>query len=185
MGVSVALRRIGGRRDERGVRDVVPETDLHTAVRNGDRVTVRRRLAFGASPVSLDPSGFTPLHIAAFGGHGGILRVLLAAGTPIDVRSVHGRSCTGATALHLAVAAGQTGAAAILLEAGANPSTRDEAGWTALHLAADRGDVEMVRLLLSAKAAVEVWVGDATPLDLARHGRHSAVVGLLRQQGAR
>jgi ankyrin repeat protein len=62
---------------------------------------------------------------------------------------------------------------------------RDEAGWTPLHLAAHQGNAEMVRVLLQAKALVDVWVGDATPLDLARHGRHAAVIGLLRQQGAR
>jgi ankyrin repeat protein len=185
LGVSVALRTIGERRDERGARTFAPEADLHTAVRNGDRATVRRHLAAGVSPVAIDASGFTPLHLAAFGGHGGLVRVLLAAGAPVDVRSVHRRCCTGATALHLAVAAGQAGAAEILLDAGAHPSTRDEAGWTPLHLAADRGDVEMVRLLLRAKAPVDVWVGDATPLDLARLKWHAAVVGLLRQQGAR
>jgi ankyrin repeat protein len=177
LGGSVALRRED--------RAFVPEADLHTAARNGDRATVRRHLARGASPVAVDARGFTPLHLAAWGGHGGLLRVLLAAGAPVDVRSEHRRCCSGATALHLAVAAGQTAAAEVLLAAGANPSTRDEAGWTPLHLAAARGDPEMVRVLLHAKAAIDVWVGDATPLDLARHHRHAAVIGLLRQRGAR
>ena len=184
MGASVALRRIGDRREQRGDRSFVHDADLHTAARHGDRATLRRLLAEGASPVAIDAAGFTALHHAAFAGHAGLVRLLLAAGAPIDTRSVHRRCCTGATALHLAVAGRRVGATELLLRAGAHPAAKDEAGWTPLHVAADQGDLEIVRLLLLAKAPVDVWVGDVSPLDLARRGRHAAVVGLLRQQGA-
>jgi hypothetical protein len=39
--------------------------------------------------------------------------------------------------------------------------------------------------LLLSRAEVDVTIGETTPLDLARRGRHDQVVGLLRQMGAR
>jgi ankyrin repeat protein len=72
-----------------------------------------------------------------------------------------------------------------LLAAGASPAATDDAGYTPLHLAAERGDLPIVRLLLLARAEVDVFIGETTPMDLARRGRHGQVVGLLRQMGAR
>jgi ankyrin repeat protein len=131
------------------------------------------------------PDGFTPLHRAAFDGDVHLVWRLLAAGAAVDARSTHPGGCTGATPLHLAVAAGSREVVDLLLSVGAHPGATDDAGYTAIHLAAERGDLPVVRLLLRAGADVMALIGETTPMDLARRGRHAQVAGLLRQMGAR
>jgi len=131
------------------------------------------------------PDGFAALHRAAFAGDAPLVLRLIARGSPPDLRSTHPGGCTGATPLHLAVAAGRAAVVEALLAAGADPATTDDAGYTPLHLAAERGDGRIVRLLLRARAEVDAVIGETTPIDLARRGRHGEVAGLLRQLGAR
>jgi ankyrin repeat protein len=132
-----------------------------------------------------DRDGFGPLHRAAFSGDVRKVRRLIAAGVPLDTRSTHPGGCAGATPLHLAVAGGWAVVVELLLDAGAGPAATDDAGYTSLHLAAERGELPIVRLLLRAGADVTALIGETTPLDLARRGRHGVVAGLLMQLHAR
>lgn len=158
---------------------------LHEAAAGGDRAAVGWHLA-RATPVSTrSADGWTALHLAAFGGHARVVQMLVGAGARPDDRSCHDGGCTGATALHLAAAAGHAEVVTALLAAGSDPRLRDDAGYTALHLASERGDLPVVRALLKGGAPVDPTLGDLTALDLARRERHQAIVGLLRQLGAR
>jgi ankyrin repeat protein len=132
-----------------------------------------------------DAAGFAALHRAAYRGDTRHVLRWIARGAPPDLRTTHPGGFGGATPLHLAVAAGHAGVVEALLASGASPAATDDAGYTPLHLAAERGDLPIVRLLLLARAEVEVFIGETTPLDLARRGRHGQVAGLLRQMGAR
>jgi ankyrin repeat protein len=91
-----------------------------------------------------------PLHLAARGGHGGLVRLLLKAGS--DPAAVTTNS--GVTALHLAAAAIEgEDAIAALLRAGADPNALERsAGQSPLMFAAGASRVAAVRALLEAGA---------------------------------
>ena len=91
------------------------------------------------------PDGFTPLHLAAFFGGGGAVRMLLAAGAPPDADA---DNPAGVRPLHSATAAGDHDAVRALLEAGAAPDVRQQGGYTPLLAAAHADDPEMTELLL-------------------------------------
>ncbi len=116
-----------------------------------DEDTLRLLLAEGAS-AKLTTSRYdgTALIAAAHLGHDGVVRQLIAAGSPLDhVNNLHW------TALIEAVVLGQGGPRHVatvkaLVEAGANTRLTDREGRTALALAQARGYADMVKLLQAA-----------------------------------
>lgn len=68
-------------------------------------VQVRALLAAGADPRAVTDPGWTPLHVAAYGGHGDVAEQLLAAGA--EPRAAIARG--GWTALHMAAQHGSAG----------------------------------------------------------------------------
>lgn len=121
-------------------------------------------------------TGWAPLYIAAEEGHEEIARVLLDAGA-----DVHGRK--DITPLDWAVSAKRPNIKLVklLIDRGAEVNRHDSLfKYTPLHRAAQHGDVELVKLLLEAKAdprAKETF--GKTPLDLARESKHQDIVKLL------
>lgn len=108
----------------------------------------------------------------------------------------------GYTALHWAARGGNTEAVALLLRYKADPNATAGADWTPLHLAAQRGDLEICKALVTAgaKPGAKTFplpggvaagsppdaqpppqppISALTPLDLARDGKHAAVVEYL------
>lgn len=158
---------------------------LCEAAFRGDFDTVASLAALHTSLDACNAEGWAPLHLAATGGHLRSASALLAHGARVDVRSRAPRSLDGCTPLHLAAAGGHATTAALLLAAGAPVDARDDAGFTPLHVAAALGHYDVVKQLLLAGARHDLLVGDDTPLALAIRHRHDAVVGLLRQVGAR
>src|SRR5688572_19193455 len=73
-----------------------------------------------------------------------------------------------------------------LLRQGADPSAAQGDGLTALHVAAETGQLEIARLLLEAKAAVDARtrIGGYTALHLAAGRGHTSVVSALLAAGA-
>lgn len=75
------------------------ERSLCNAANRGQLARVRELLSGGQrSADERDASGYTPLHYASARGHTEIVRVLLAAGAPVDAVTDSGR----ATSLHRA-----------------------------------------------------------------------------------
>lgn len=110
--------------------------------------------------------GFTPLHLAIFGGQEAAVRLLLERGA--DVEAVSTGSIARVAPLGTATFVGSTGLARVLLDAGADVNARAEGGFTALHSAAQSGDAELVRLLLERGADPEAATDDGRrPLDYA------------------
>ena len=119
----------------------------------GDVPTLELALKLGGSAKNVTSRyDGTALIAAAHLGHAEVVRVLMAAGAPLD----HVNNL-GWTALIESIVLGDGGARhtetrRLLLAAGANPNLPDRAGQTPLALARSRGYGDMVRLLLQAGA---------------------------------
>ncbi|KAJ3115929.1 hypothetical protein HDU96_010791 [Phlyctochytrium bullatum] len=174
------------------------EAALHAAAARGDRSVwdaLLSRLVFpvhvddgqggvrridsvrGALVETRDAAGQTAYHVAAAGGHVGLMQAMESlAGEPL-----HGlRSQDGATALHVAAGAGQGGAVRHLVGTGADVDARDGAETTALHAAAWGCHGQVCRVLLEeGGATVNAQAGDgSTALHLCAAGEGGAEAAL-------
>ncbi|MAG31278.1 MAG: hypothetical protein CL908_10375 [Deltaproteobacteria bacterium] len=147
------------------------------AARRGDVELLREMKSGGMALDARSPDGDHALHLAADGGHGEALSVLLEVGMGVDVR---GRE--DATPLMRAMASVQNGSVDVLerlLRAGADPHLRDRKGAPVIDYAATGGTQRKLALLRSAGGS---WTDrDASP-TLARAtagGPLSAVEALI------
>jgi len=119
--------------------------DLVVACRQGDVAEVSRLIAAGAN---VDKPGvfYTPLYTACIGQKLEVVKLLLAAGADVNLRS----GLDEGTVLHQASARGAEEIVKILLAVPDIDVTQsDKLGWTALHWASHRGHRSTVQILLS------------------------------------
>ncbi|MGH0172015.1 UNVERIFIED_CONTAM: hypothetical protein FKN15_062489 [Acipenser sinensis] len=148
------------------------QTPLHCAARMGHKELVKELLEHKANPNAATTAGHTPLHIAAREGHVATIHVLL------DAEAQQTRMTkNGLTPLHVAVhhnhldvvklllskgssphnsARNQLEVATSLLQFGASANSESLQGVTPLHLAAQEGRPDMVALLISNQANVNL-----------------------------
>lgn len=138
---------------------------LRAAAKN-DVNEVARLLAKGHDPAP-NSKGLTPLMAASHAGALEPLRLLLAAGVPVDIHDSN-----GFTALMLACNAGHAVCARLLLGAGADVRARDGDGSTPIMFAARHGYDDIVRLLMER---------DADPTAVNSQGL--SAIGLATQKG--
>lgn len=153
---------------------------IHEAAAAGDTARVDALLAGDRSLLDArDGKGMTPLALAAWNDHPGLVRHLTALGADTGIKNRN-----GLTPLFCAVDRGRLSTARLLIGAGADWRTTGFRGRTLLHMAARAGDTSLVRDLLDRGAGVNpVDVRGATPSDIAaRHGHHE-VVALLASRG--
>eukprot|EP00752_Nemacystus_decipiens_P017481 g15673.t1 len=105
----------------------------------------------------------TALHLSAWQGEVGVVKLLLARGADVDAENN-----LGSTPLNRAAVAGRTEVIELLLDAGADLEHQDDISGTPLHGAARRNHCSTVRLLLNRGALVDASddVGNR-PLHLA------------------
>jgi ankyrin repeat protein len=144
---AVLLARYHGRDDM--VAALMPaddELDVFEAAALGHVDRVRELVEIEPELASAwSPDGYTPLHLAAFFGHPGIVELLLRYEVDVDAVA---RNEMRVRPLHSA-AAGPRAAeiARLLLDAGADPAATAEGGFTALDSARQNGDAELEQLL--------------------------------------
>ncbi|GAC1455981.1 MAG: ankyrin repeat domain-containing protein [Ktedonobacterales bacterium] len=128
--------------------------------------------------------GWTPLHLAAYGGHQEAVSVLLNYGAHVDVRAHNG---LGSTPLLRAVIGQQMDVVELLIAHGADINATDTSGSTPLHKAALLGNTTLVQCLLDHGADMcATNSGGQTPLAHALFNRHADVATLLQpSRGAR
>ena len=175
-------------------------TPIALACENGSAPVVDRLLKAGVSANTTGPLGETALHLCARTGKPEAIRVLLANGATVDTIE----DWRGQTPLMWAAAEGHGDAMKVLIEAGADVNARSSiivwerqrteeprdkwlppGGLTPLLFAARDGKVDSVRVLLDARADINLVDPDRhTPLILALNNGHYDVAGLLIERGA-
>ena len=158
-----------------GQEKITPDAFL-LACEKGDSAEVQRLLKLGASPDAPNNQGLTPLTMASAFGRVQVVKDLVAAGANVNLAERN----NDATPLMWAAAADlvkrrikmgmhepprpedKVEITKVLLKAGAELNHKNSWGGTALQWAADSGNVEVVKLLVDAKA--DVTIGDQTGL---------------------
>jgi ankyrin repeat protein len=72
--------------------------------------------------------GWNPVHAASQNGHLDVVRLLIDAGVPVDIRNGAGK-----TPLALASSKGKLEVVHFLIEQGADLNAQDNQGWMSLH----------------------------------------------------
>lgn len=184
---------------------------IFDAVKNGDLPKVRAILAIDptkANDRDADNNWRTPLHYAAEKGYIPIIEILLQYGSEIDAQTgeeieytpKNGNKHTwrepGKTPLLLACFYYHIEAAKLLIQRNAGVNVADSIDYTPLHAAALRGNSELVEMLLSVGAKVDVkahcncqseefgWESDLTPLHIAARNGRPKIIDILLSQGA-
>jgi len=153
-------------------------TPLHLAARKGFQAVAEVLLANRADANAKDNAGQTPLFSAVQGGQTKIVQMLIAAGANPNLKDGKDN-----TVLNFAIKTSPEMFKA-LLAAGTDPNTEDARGRTPLSYAVERDSLEVVKILLAAKADPNAGQSDA-PLLAAIHKKNVAAVDLLLQAGAK
>lgn len=157
-----------------------PTKSLHEAARNGDIAQVQSHFLRGANIDEIDEDGFTPLHLAASGGHKGVAEMLIASGANVNANSRQDRS----TPLHNAVGKGHKDVVQLLIDKGANVNAKDNKQRTPLRLAAEGNHRDMADLLIAKGADINAKQDyGRTLLHNAAYAGHKDVTELLIEKG--
>eukprot|EP00964_Phaeocystis_antarctica_P033373 scaffold18942_cov63-Phaeocystis_antarctica.AAC.4 len=159
------------------------------AVKRGDIAETSKLLEAGVCPHQADKQGVSALIYSVARGHLECARLLVLHGAEVSWADP-----TGATALDAACSQGQAGCAELLLKSGAKVNLTNSHGHGAvfqacrLYIRATAGSVECLLLLLNHGAdPADLLRPDAdgtTPLMVASHGGHLALVRHLLERGA-
>ena len=152
------------------------ETAILMAVRDSQLAVTRALLAAGANPNIKDRYNKTPLQIALTKKNIAFSEALINARA-----NVNNIDASGNSPLHIATQQVNIPLLKMLLKAGAKPNYERKYGdRTALQVAISKADVNMMRLLLNAKADVDIR-GDyrQTALQQAVNKKHLVMVNLL------
>jgi ankyrin repeat protein len=133
---------------ERAERMLPPDEDLTVAEAAAFGRTDRLRSLLDGDPKRVNETsadGFTPLHLALFGGSEDAARLLIAGGA--DLEAVSTASFAQVRPLGTAVFVRSVLLATLLLDAGADPNGEAEGGATPLDAAVQAGDQALIDLL--------------------------------------
>ena len=134
-------------------------TALHYACQLGEPKSVEMLLDAGCATDVLDATGWTPLHEAAWNGHGEVLALLLRRVVPERYRAEASGSNFGSATSPI-VQRGKVDSDALDVAVAAAATSRlnaqDQDGWTALHAAAYAADRQCVALLLQCGATAAI-----------------------------
>ncbi|CAB3229398.1 unnamed protein product [Arctia plantaginis] len=164
-------------------------TLLHTAVELGSKEAVKVLLKAGASAISLNSNGLTPLHICVSRKLKKILQLLANfehSNQHTQVEVVDAKDKNGETFLGAAVRAQWIDGVRVAVGAGANVFIQANDGNSPFHFAAALGNVQIFETLLTvAKYSIDLPNQEGqTALSIAVAHNHLNIVKLLLSNGA-
>lgn len=167
-------------------REIAAYDGLFLAAHEGDVPTIRQFVSNGADVNARDPSGRTPVHVAAFASKDDALRALAKAGA--DMNALDGQAYDVVT---IAAVADDPDLMSLAIELGNDPGlTTSPYEGTALIAAAHLGHVEVVQRLITAGAPLDHinnlhWTAVMEAVVLGDGGPdHQAVLDALLSAGA-
>ena len=122
---------------------------MHASAKSGDLAELTRAIELIGSDIDKKHLGYSPLHLAAKGGHCEAVKLLLDSGSDL-----HGRASNGTTALHCAAENNRTEMIALLLNLGSDLHAKAHGDDTVLHYAALNGRLAATKLLVAKGADV-------------------------------
>jgi len=159
-----------------------PSLDFFETAALGTSTQFEAMLTDSATIGSRTSFGWTPLHMAAFGGNTATTELLIKKGAAIESRA---KSKFLNTPLQTAMLSGQYATAKILLDHGADALVRQSKGFAPLHEAALIGRTDLVQLLLDHGAEINsVADNGETPLAEAMRGKHDELAAWMKAKGA-
>uniref|UniRef100_A0ABD2WT75 Uncharacterized protein n=1 Tax=Trichogramma kaykai TaxID=54128 RepID=A0ABD2WT75_9HYME len=175
-------------------RDNLGDTPLHSAIKCGDKDSIKLLLSNGANANLANKSGYTPLHyICMRESDDGLAKVFFECNDEINQKlRINAQNKFGETPLHLALQARNTSAAELLLRRGANSNLDDWLKCTSLHIISKhRYDDDFIELFFNISEEkhrllyvnVQDYLGN-TPLHLASSYDHSKSIELLLRRGS-
>jgi uncharacterized protein len=151
---------------------------LIKAVKFDDVSSVKKSLAQGADPNTVDNTG-TPLLLIAAREKSDKVGQLLADNPKTDLEKL---DPAGENAMMLAALNGDTTFVNLLI---AKDAEVNKKGWTPLHYAATNGHDDVVKILLDHSAYIDAGSPNGTtPLMMAARGGHLSTCKLLLDEGA-
>jgi uncharacterized protein len=184
-GLLAAMRALYRGRPDLAAELLPPDGDLDVLHAAAFARTGRVSELVGIEPslaATYSVDGFTPLHLACFGGSVETIRALIDAGAPLE--AVSRNPMAQVRPLGTAAFRGDVAVARALLEAGADPNGPGEHGSRPLHEVAFTGDAAFVTVLLEYGADPSLDRPDGkTPVEVAWERGHDELAELL--QGAR
>jgi ankyrin repeat protein len=173
---------------------LLANTALMSAIRDGFKNAVSLLLKHGIDTETKEEfTGFTPLNRACRHGHFVMARLLVEHGAAIngrgetDAKDLHRKT---STPLLDAIEGGHSDIARWLIEEGADIFRTSSNGMTALWSACSHGHETIARNLIDRGAdvngRVKFWEDGPpeTPLGIAERNCHSAIIRLLKENGA-
>ena len=179
-----------------GLPDKASATTLCKQLLNKINIAENRERLLNATVVEqfvcgphIIPARAAAIHIAAYNGNMGVVRVLSKEyGVDINCstsETIEGPPCKNITPLWWATVNGQTELVELLTNVTGVNVKCNKNGHTALHIASETGRVELVKLLLDHNADVNASHTDgATPPYVAAENGHTEVVKLLVDHNA-
>ncbi len=154
---------------------------------SGVELLVKKLLEVGASPVTRDNRGWTPLHLSVAAGKREVVKVLLDGGCPVDIRT---KDPMKSPALHIAIVNGRKDVINLLLARGASPNSKDRLETCPFHVAIIHRDLATLKLLVArgADLSLPIAVANTSTLELASqagsNGVSPEIFTYVLQQGA-
>ena len=124
-----------------------PEPSIHEAAAEGNIKLVKQHLVEGVDVNAKYKDGWTPLHMAAEGGHREIVDLLIAKGADINATAGAGGDGEGWTPLHEAAEGGHKKVVELLILKGADINVKNGDGRTPLDLAIKHKNAEIADIL--------------------------------------